>query len=240
MKKYLSEKLERFLNSRNILKFNFFFHKLFKEKDLGNLELDFSNKPSRIEIVQKIIELKNYKKYLEIGCYKNELFDRVECDQKIGIDPIMGGNYRDTSDNFFKLNESLKFDCIFIDGLHEYSQVKKDIYNSLRCLNENGIILVHDCLPINVFAQAIPRCQYLWNGDVWKSIIELRCDPNYDTYTCYADEGIGVIFKRKNRNLLNLNTKDFKNLKFKEYFENYKEYMNLISYKDLLNQLSKS
>ena len=41
------------------------------------------------------------------------------------------------------------FDCVFIDGLHTYNQVKKDIHNSLKYLNINGIIMLHDCLPNN-------------------------------------------------------------------------------------------
>ena len=109
-----------------------------------------------------------------------------------------------TSDSFFKQNEE-KFDCIFIDGLHRYHQVKKDILNSIDALNEGGIILLHDCLPNNVYEQAIPRCQYKWNGDVWKAIVECRTNENIDTYTCFADYGIGVILNRKNKNILQLN-----------------------------------
>ena len=40
-----------------------------------------------------------------------------------------------------------KFDIIFIDGLHEYDQVKKDIVNSLKFIDEKGFILIHDLLP---------------------------------------------------------------------------------------------
>ena len=153
--------------------------------------------------------------------------------KKIGVDPVSGGTLRMKSDFFFKKNTD-KFDCIFIDGLHEYHQVKKDIINSLKSLNQNGIILLHDCLPDSVFTQAIPRCKKNWNGDVWKSIVEFRTKPEVDVYTCYADQGIGVIFNRKNRNLLKIETKKFSALKFKEYFYNYKTLMNVISFEKLL------
>ena len=83
------------------------------------------------------------------------------------------GNYRGTSDEFFKQNKN-NFDCIFIDGLHTYKQVKNDILNSIKFLNEDGVILVHDCLPANFYQQAVPRCKMLWTGDVWKSIVELK------------------------------------------------------------------
>ena len=74
-----------------------------------------------------MIENKNYKKYLEIGCHNDEVFNKISI-EKIGVDPVSGGNFRGTSDEFFKKNKS-NFDCIFIDGLHEYKQVKRDILN---------------------------------------------------------------------------------------------------------------
>ena len=57
----------------------------------------------------------------------------------VGVDPFSGGNIRMKSDDFFLQNKQ-SFDCIFIDGLHEYDQVCKDLENSLNCVNEKGII----------------------------------------------------------------------------------------------------
>ena len=69
------------------LRIRYLLNKIFGEKDIGNLKLDFSDKPTRQTIVQEIIDFKNYKSYLEIGCYKNDLFNIVKCDLKIGVDP---------------------------------------------------------------------------------------------------------------------------------------------------------
>jgi len=231
---FIKKKYFRFFESKNILKINFIIQKYFKEKDIGTLDLDFSDKPSRAEIIQSIINEKNYKNYLEIGCFKNELFNAIQCENKIGVDPVSGGTIRKTSNDFFKYNK-LKFDCIFIDGLHKYHQVKKDIINSINAINTGGIILLHDCLPLNVYAQAIPRCQYDWNGDVWKAIIEFRTHKDLDIYTCYADQGIGVILNRSNKNLLEIQKVNFLKMSFKDYFNNYKKYMNLINYNELMN-----
>ena len=215
-------------------KLKFFFHSIFNKKGTGSLGFDFTDKPLRMEIVQKIINAKNYKNYLEIGCRNNELFDKVECNEKVGVDPVCGGTIKDYSDNFFKYNKK-NFDIVFIDGLHMYHQVKNDIINSLKFLNDNGIILLHDCLPNTVYDQAVPRCKMNWNGDVWKAIVEMRTKEDVDTYTCYADQGIGVIFKRPNKNKLDLNINDFSKLRFKDYFDNNKSYMNIISYEELKN-----
>ena len=60
-------------------------------------------------------------------------------------------------------NNDKKFDIIFIDGLHHYEQVIVDINNALSVLNDNGHILVHDCLPRTIAHQAIPRYRGSWN-----------------------------------------------------------------------------
>ena len=141
-----------------------------------------------------------------------------------------------TSDEFFKTNTK-KFDFVFIDGLHIYEQVRKDIINSVKFLNSNGIIILHDCLPTKIWNQIVPRIYTGWNGDVWKAIVEARTMKNIDTYTCKADNGLGIILKRPNRNLLTINTGNFKKLKFKDYYTNHKSYMNLIEVSDIARVL---
>jgi len=127
-----------------------------------------------------------------------------------------------------------KFDLVFIDGLHVYDQVKQDIINSLEVLNNNGVILIHDCLPEKIWEQNVPRMNGAWSGDVWKVIPFFRSKSNIDVYTCVADRGIGIIFKRSNKNILKLD-QDTKKLKFKDYYYNYKFYMNLVSSEELEN-----
>ncbi len=230
---FINKKLIRLKNSSKVLRLFYYYHYLFHDKKLGNIGFDFSNKKSRKEIVQNIINKKKFKKYLEIGCFDDELFNYVSCDKKVGVDPVSGGTIRKTSDQFFSTNNEF-FDCIFIDGLHEYQQVRKDISNSLKFLNDGGIILLHDCLPNNYFEQAIPRCQWTWNGDVWRAIIESRKLKDIDVYTCNADFGIGIILKRPNRNLLEFPKKDSSKLKFEDFFYNHKNLMNIIEYENLM------
>ena len=234
MKKFIQKKYIKFCESHKHSKVKYFYHKFFKESSLETLQFNFSDKPSRIQIIQEIINKKKYLSYLEIGCCNDELFASINCNKKVGVDPVSGGTVRDYSDNFFHNNKET-FDIIFIDGLHMYHQVKNDIINSLNFLNDNGIILLHDCLPNTVYDQAVPRCKMNWNGDVWKAIVEMRTKEDVDTYTCYADQGVGVIFKRPNKNKLDLNLNDFSKLRFKDYFDNNRSYMNIISYEELKN-----
>ena len=206
---------------------------IYGEKFFKRLDYDWKKYPSRSEIIQKIIDNKDYKNYLEVGCDKDENFSKINIEKKIGVDPLQGGTQRMTSDDFFKKNNE-KFDLIFLDGLHTYEQTIKDINNSLKALNNQGVIIIHDCLPKKIWNQIVPRVYGHWNGDVWKAIVHSRTYSSADTYTCIADHGLGIIFKRKNRNQLDLK-RDFKDLKFSDYYKNHKKFMNLISYEDLLS-----
>ena len=212
---------------------NRIFYFLFIERFNKKLSFNFPVDIFRWDLIQYIINKYNCTSYLEIGCDKDQSFSRIKINKKVGVDPISGGTIRDTSDNFFIKNKD-KFDIIFIDGLHHYEQVIKDIYNSLDILNDNGHILIHDCLPRTIAHQAIPRYRGSWNGDVWKSIVELRTKSNLEVFTCEIDFGVGVIRKKNNTNPLDIKIIDFKKLKFKDYYHNNKEFMNVISYEQIL------
>ena len=217
-----------------IFRINKLYYYVFGEKFFKKLNFEWHKYPNRYNIIQETIIRKEYKNYLEIGCFDDEVFSKIIIEKKIGVDPEKGGTVRDTSDNFFKFNK-ITFDIIFIDGLHHYEQVKKDIKNSLLCLNDGGVIFLHDCMPESCIRQTIPRCSRVWNGDVWKNIVEARTNINLDTYVCMADHGVGIILKRPNRNLLSINVKNFSRLRFKDFYYNYKKYLNLVTNDNLNN-----
>lgn len=50
---------------------------------------------------------------------------------------------KDKSENFFK-NNNKKFNLIYIDGSHFYDDVKKDFINSMKCLEDGGILICDD------------------------------------------------------------------------------------------------
>ena len=227
----MSERQNLYINIKYKLKkflYLFYGEKFFKKK-----RYDWGKYPKRFEIIQDIIDFKKYDSYLEIGCDRNQSFSNIKIKKRVGVDPVEGGTHKMTSDHFFSINKD-NFDIIFIDGLHEYSQVMKDIKNSLRFLNKEGIILLHDCLPRTIWNQITPRLNSDWNGDVWKSIVHCRTLENIDTYTFIADRGIGLIFPRKNNNLVKFEKKvNFKNLTFKQYFIKHEYLMNTIHYDKL-------
>jgi len=216
--------------------FNRIYYFLFIERFNKKLSFNFPKDIFRWDLIQFLINKYDYSTYLEIGCDKDQSFSKIKISHKVGVDPISGGTIRKTSDEFFKSNKE-KFDIIFIDGLHHYEQVIVDINNALSVLNDNGHILVHDCLPRTIAHQAIPRYRGSWNGDVWKSIVELRTKKYLDVFTCEIDFGVGIIQKKINSNLLELKIDNFKNLKYKDYYHRNKEFMNVISYSEALKKI---
>ena len=201
---------------------------------MGKINFNFENKPKRWELINKIIKNNNYSNYLEIGCFDNECFDKIIIVNKIGVDPLKGGTIRKISDEFFETNIE-KFDIIFIDGLHEYEQIKRDILNSIKFLKQGGTILCHDSLPEEYSEQTVPYSLGIWVGDVWKAIVEFRTLKDLDVCVCTIDHGVSVIKKRSNNNLLNLNKSNYKNLNYKFYYKNYSQIMNTKSFEECIN-----
>ena len=171
---------------------------------------------NRMSFISLAIQKFRNCEYLEIGCASNVCFSSIPLINKTGVDPENGGNIKDTSDNFFKNNKK-NFDVIFIDGLHQYEQCRKDIINSLKVLNENGLIFLHDMIPRSWVEENVPRLQKVWSGDVWKVALELIKTKGVDFFIIMADHGVGVI-KKKERNIIyHDDYKNIKNLKFKDF-----------------------
>ena len=210
---------------------NFIYYNLFIERFNKKINFKFPNDFYRWDMIKFLQTKRNIKNYLEIGCDQDQLFSKINIKNKVGVDPVSGGNVRKLSDDFFTTNK-VKFDLVFIDGLHEYKQVKQDITNSLKFLNPDGIILVHDCLPSSISKQAVPRYRMSWNGDVWKAIVDLRQNEDLEIFTCEMDQGIGIIKKEKNTSILEIK-KPVRNLKFRDYYANYKKFLRVISVKEL-------
>ena len=221
-------RLDRILNK--------IYYNLFIESCKKKIKFDFPSDIKRWDLIQEIIKKNNFSYYLEIGCDDDELFSKIKIKNKIGVDPMDGGTHRMTSDDFFKDNQK-RFDIIFIDGLHEYTQVLRDIKNSIKYLNEDGVILIHDCLPSKIWHQTIPQTHSSWNGDVWKAIVEFRQSPKLEIYTCKIDTGISMIQKKENTKILSDKILSYKKLKFIDFVKNYENYMRILDYSEFLKKI---
>ena len=186
--------------------------------------------------VRKILDKKKDCKYLEIGCDDNFVFNSIILpdENKIGVDPRQGGNHRMTSDEFFSQNKK-NFDVIFIDGLHHYEQCQKDVINSLKFLNLNGYIFIHDLLPLNWKMELVPRIQGHWNGDVWKVGYELSLLKNLEFKIANIDSGIGYL--KKTSDIKYIKLPELLNKRFKDYLKIYNE-LPLINPIDALREIN--
>jgi nucleoside phosphorylase len=191
------------------------------------------------DLINNYLSKKEDKKYLEIGVWFGGTFSQINADIKDSVDPDETKNpkFPVTSDEFFQKhapNLKYKYDVIFIDGLHHTEQVDKDIYNSLKYLNEDGVIILHDCNPISEMRQRVPAdfdiWEHGWNGDVWKSIYKFRKNNShlkYKTFVIDSDEGLGVIIP--NQIGKPLTVIDNPELTYEFLDDNRKDILNLIT-----------
>ncbi|MCC9620843.1 class I SAM-dependent methyltransferase [Thalassospira sp. MA62] len=156
--------------------------------------------------------------YLEIGCFGNALFDSVFASKKTGVDPASGGTHPMTSDAFFAQNTDM-FDVVFIDGLHEYEQVRRDAENALKFLKPGGWIAFHDLMPRNWKEHHVPMLQDSWTGDCWKVAFDLVRSEDLDFRLAKIDHGVGVLRPKKDGAKVAGDPADMRDKQF-DYFAN--------------------
>ena len=201
----------------------------------------------RYDIINSFIRKYNYLNYLEIGVRKGVNLKQVIAEHKDGVDPgIEGGltpetNYPMTSDKFFESirDHDIKYDIIFVDGLHHDHQVYKDIINSLKHIQPSGTIVCHDMNPLWEIAQNKDRNSKFstWNGDCWKAWVKLRAErSDLEMYVVNSDHGCGVI-RFGQQETIKL-PKDAFDLDFEYLENNRKEILNLITVEEFHKKIN--
>ena len=225
------KKIKSFLLKINFIQYYVFVRNLLKNPhylEVKKLTLKEELKtPTRTSIINFLLSLKAKETlYLEIGVRNpSDNFNHIKSNQKYSVDPGKEFlenpvDFKMTSDDFFKANKK-QFDVIFIDGLHHYEQVQKDLINSLNVLNQDGLILIHDMLPQNPGQEKVPQSQASWTGDVWKLAVELL-ESKIDFVIANIDHGVGIvkprgkkIYKSKNEKLFDQRFDSFMEIKEK-------------------------
>ena len=142
------------------------------------------------DYINYLISKHNFKSYLEIGVGYGHNYDNIICKYKECCD-ISNEHYEPmylmSSDEMFaRMPLDKKYDIIFIDGMHSAEYLYRDIINSLKHLNENGLILCHDVIPhALVDTLELNCCEELgcgWCGDCWKVVEQLQRN-NIEFYT---------------------------------------------------------
>lgn len=193
----------------------------------------------RTDVINLLIKKYKYKSYLEIGVQDpTSNFDKINISHKVSVDPHPRGNvtFKGTSDDYFlSIDNEVKFDIIFIDGLHQSDQVIKDIENSLNHLSTGGTIVCHDCLPTSEIMQSYTDNGGEWTGDVWKAIKNIRIKyDNLIISTVDTDYGCGII-QRGVSNKYIPNETEHDNYEY--YVKNRNDMLNVISVNEFMQWL---
>ena len=144
---------------------------------------------NRIALVSLLAASRPQGRYLEIGCDTDFVFRSVPAKHKVGVDPARGGTVRKTSDDYFAASRE-RFDVIFIDGLHAYEQLRRDVVNALDRIEPGGWIVLHDMLPHDWIEGHTPRLtRNSWTGDVWKAAFDMAATPGLDFRIVLIDNG---------------------------------------------------
>jgi hypothetical protein len=88
--------------------------------------------------------------------------------------------YVGASDDFFREHTrettllDAPLDLAFIDGLHEFAQVVRDLEHVERWGHPGTVVAIHDVLPRNAWEAAHVFHDGFWTGDVWRIVPFLR------------------------------------------------------------------
>ena len=222
-------KLDEFSEKRKLVKH-------FPKYPVQEFNIDWTGKKfNRIALMSELtrrISLSREVIYLEIGCAGDKLFQSVNVKKKTGVDPFSGGTHRMTSDDYFAESNDI-VNLVFVDGLHEYQQVWRDVQNALSRLEVGGYIALHDMLPRNWVEANVPCIkQGPWTGDVWKIAFDLMATDGINFNILNIDFGVGVVCKLQDRVQLAKNSK-LDHVDFLWYSNNRKN-LPIIEYEEFL------
>lgn len=145
-----------------------------------------------IEFLGRLHDLRSPSIYLEVGTQKGRSLVKAHC-PSIAIDPEFQLDTevvkskpwlhmaQMTSDDFFasgylERNE-IKIDFAFLDGMHLFEYLLRDVMNAEAHSVPGGLLALHDCVP---FARVMAKRDWdksvtrSWTGDVWKLLPILR------------------------------------------------------------------
>ncbi|GER59704.1 hypothetical protein ULMA_18120 [Patiriisocius marinus] len=228
------------------------FHISTAKKSLQEIKLS----PKRFDIINACLDSLNRETtYLEIGVrFPEHNFDKINATLKYSVDPGVENvenpvDFKVTSDHFFHglrngefLENDIRFDVVFIDGLHLAEQVERDIENALQFIKDDGFIILHDCNPPTEF-HARENYSYMlspasgyWNGTTWKAFFKYRCREDINSCCVNTDWGIGVLHKNIKLAIRPIISNPF--YEYEKLVANRSENLGLISFEEFIKVIN--
>ena len=135
--------------------------------------------------------------YLEVGVFRGTTLEATRVPFRVGVDPAPKFDtgllpsgvvfFSGDSDSYFRgLERRVKFDLVYLDGLHEWKQTLRDLAHSLKHTQPYSLILLDDVRPLNALSSVPDMHTSLsaqrdegvmteeWQGDVYKVLVYLQ------------------------------------------------------------------
>ena len=170
------------------------------------------------------------RRYLEVGTLNGATLALASCasvaiDPQFQLDREVAANKplcllkETTSDQFFADEDPAALlggpiDFAFLDGMHHFEFLLRDVLNTERFCRRESVVLLHDCCPLDAFMTRRWEDLHLeqptnypgyWTGDVWKIIPVLRSIRPDLQVTCLDAAPTGLVaitnFDPSNRRL---------------------------------------
>lgn len=155
--------------------------------------------------------------------------------------------YTERADEFFekrahKVLPPSGLDVVLIDGDHSYAQTLRDVNHCLQYLNENGVIVMHDCSPASEISatpakdiqsateilKSLPEWKGEWSGETWRAILTLRATrKDLHIFVLNCDCGLGIITKGTPENMLEFSEEEIMKLTYQDLDKDRARLLNL-------------
>ena len=187
------------------------------KQELNN-SMSLATRWGRLNTLGNLIDARSY---LEVGVYAGATFNQVGIENKIAVDPKFAFDFNEyQSDNvlFFEMESdeffakhtksNLKFDIIYLDGLHEFEQTFRDLLNCLSFVHDQSLILIDDTLPKHYAASQKLKSDNLlirkafdvydnsWMGDVYRIVPAIHDFLPMYSYLTFPGLGQTVLFRK--------------------------------------------
>ena len=138
------------------------------------------------------------KSYLEIGVQNGVTFNAFDIAQKDAVDPKFNfdkAGYASESVRFFEVTSDdffmnwagpVRYDLIFLDGLHTFEQTFRDFCASFAHARKRTVWLIDDVVPVDIFSahpnqheavnyrKTSGKTNKDWHGDVYKVVFAIH------------------------------------------------------------------
>ena len=165
--------------------------------------------------INRLASIRSATRYLEIGVAGGKTFLEVDIGTKHAVDPQFRFDtdphetetvrfFPVTSDAYFtgEAPAGLRFDIIFLDGLHTFEQTLRDFCATMPHSHQDTVWIIDDVFPSDIFS-ALPSQEEAnalrkvhgqsgrsWNGDVYKCIFAIHdFFPNFSFRTFEPGHG---------------------------------------------------